>query len=233
MKHQKIYERINYKKYVSFFQEGKKQALAILKDKKLVDQLSDLDPTDTNKYVELFAKFIKAGNTIRDIKNLIPFINEAEQKKTSIDVTKFKTLSDFKQAIMKDVNRITKASAKKGITGLKEKIDFLNFGTIEDKFGNLYRGYIPLNYKASKVIASKRVADCEGKWCTAYQKDASYWKKYVKIDKNVFVYFVLENATEQIKDANIKLAAQFSQTGNPMEIWDAQDKNWPFTKYFK
>ena len=89
MKKLKIYESIfEYKNFYVSFYEGKKQALQILKgDKKIVEELEKLDPTKNNKYLELFAKFIKQNIKISDIQKLIPDIKFRDQSSTSDTVS--------------------------------------------------------------------------------------------------------------------------------------------------
>jgi len=96
------------KRYISLF-EGKKQALQILKDKNLVNQLEKLDPTPTNKYIELFAKLIKNKQArIEDFEKLKNDIKTAEDKRIKIDVSKIKTLEDLINQIKKHSQKITK-----------------------------------------------------------------------------------------------------------------------------
>ena len=67
---------------------------------------------------------------------------------------------------------------KRGNLGsLTEGKDYLNFGEVKN-----YTVYAPLNYNASRVIASVKVGGVEGKWCTAYQKTAVHWLEYTRDD---------------------------------------------------
>lgn len=212
--------------------EGKKQALAILKNQELVDQLAEIDPTPTNKYIELFAKFIKQGTDISSIQALSDKIKMAEEKKLVIDVTKIKSLEEFQNAITQGAEKITKGSAKKGISGLIEGKDFFYFGAIDDRFGNKYHGYIPLNWKASRVIASDRVGNCEGRWCTSYAKDESYWTEYVKKKKEIFVYLVAEPGAK-VRPSYKKLAVEFTSKGKAINVWDSSDRQYEPDDFFK
>ena len=78
-----------------------------------------------------------------------------------------------------------KAVKKSGIKGLEKGKDYLEFPTPSSNI----KAYIPLNYEASRLIASSRIGSCEGKWCTAYQKTDEHWKKYLRRGA-VFIYII-------------------------------------------
>lgn len=208
-----------FKRYISFL-EGKKQALKILggSNKKLVDELEKIDPTKNNKYVELFAKFIKKGITIDNIKSIIKDIEKAEKKNFKYDISKIKTFGDFKNIITNEAQKVTKSSARKGIKGLTKDKDFIE---IPLKSQNSI-AYIPLNYEASKVIASSRVGECEGKWCTAYQKDKSYWKNYIEQDFGILVYEINYNILDE---KNKKQAIYFYSDKRYTSEFNSLDNN--------
>ena len=207
----------------NLLQEGKKQALAIVKDQKIVDDLSAIDPTDTNKYVEMFAKFYKNGSSIQDIQEVVGLIVQIEKKQFKIDISKIKTIDEFKKETESFLKVITKGDKKKGISGIKLNVDYMDFGTVVTKGGDIYHGYIPLNYEASKVIASNRVGKCEGKWCISYQKSSSHWNDYVKKQKNFFILLIAE-PNQNIKESDKKVAVQLSNSGLIIKVWDANDK---------
>ena len=224
-----------YIKYVSYvLLEGKKQAMQILDDRDIVDQLAMIDPTETNKYVELFAKLYKNSSDpeslMADLRRLSVDIGIAERKGIKIDVGKIKTLNELQSLVQQQATKITKGSAKQGISGLTEGKDYFDFGKIESLNGTTYQGYIPLHWKASRVIASPRVGGCDGKWCTAYQKDESYWIDHVQKQKKIFVYLVAIGTPE--KETDKKLACEFNQSGKLLKVWDSGDKNFSPKKYF-
>ena len=103
-----------------------------------------------------------------------------------------------------------KAVKKSGIKGLEEGKDYLEFPMPDPKI----KAYIPLNYEASKLIASTKVGPCEGKWCTAYQKTDEHWKKYSKLDI-ILIYII----TPETKYA----IAAYTNSRLLLEIFDATD----------
>ena len=253
----KRYVSIIEKEYL-YLSEGKKQASQMLDKyfsrdiiKKIVNNIEEIDPSKNNKYVELLTKifrnmYLSTADVKDDIKFVMPLLSDfkkaleknnvesklrdIENRNLKIDINRINNDKDLYNELEKITSKITKSKAKKGITGLKEGKDYIDFGEINDINNNSYHGYIPLNYEASKIIASSRVGSCEGKWCVAYQKDKGYWKYYVKKNKNIFVYLVKNNAENNEFD---KLAAQFDKNGKSMEIWDASDKNHSFYSFFK
>ena len=97
-----------------------------------------------------------------------------------------------------DIQEIYNATLEKSKTGLKKAvkrqgIEGLTYGedylTLKSPDPN-YVFYIPLHWNASKLIASKRIGGCEGKWCTAYQKDKSYWDKHTAGEGSVLIYII-------------------------------------------
>nr|MDA3854773.1 BspA family leucine-rich repeat surface protein [Candidatus Woesearchaeota archaeon] len=125
------------------------------------------------------------------------------------------TYSDF-EPLLNQVSKTQKSKRVKagGISGLKEGEDYLVFPT--DKF----LGYVPLNHEASKLIASKSIGGCEGKWCTAYQKDSSYWRTYVLENNIVLIYILHENEKYAIA----------VYPNMEMEVFDKEDRNISIAK---
>ena len=221
--------------------------------KGIVNELETFDPTSPkNKYIEALAKvfssifngYAKTGkmnsehsylNAIKNLKHNFEHykfedkIKSIEKRNLSIDLTKIKNLEDFTKQIDSVYSTLTKSIKKKGITGLKEGVDYLYFGNLVSELGRTYQGYIPLNWEASKVIASNRVGACEGKWCTAYQKDNQYWRQYVKKDKDLFIYAIAE---EQSGNREDKLALQFGGGGRLSMMWWSDDASIRPSSFF-
>jgi len=61
-------------------------------------------------------------------------------------------------------------------------------------------GYVPLTWEASKHIASHYVGPdrITGEWCTAYQKDRSFWDKYNRC--SFLIYFVNYSEVSNIEN---------------------------------
>lgn len=220
------------KRYIQLF-EGKKQANQILlkiygdKTKEIVNQLEKIDPTKNNKYIELLAKFLKQKVKLNDLKKLTSLITKAESKGFKIDISKTKSFEEFKNILEQESTKITKSSAKKGIEGLTKDKDYIEI-PIKDKEDEIY---IPLNYKASKIIASNRVGQCEGKWCTAYQKTDEYWIEYIKENEGILTYVIRNN--DKLFKINQKQAIYFHKNKKDIERFDANDNKINSVSYEK
>ena len=119
---------------------------------------------------------------------LINFFNRHPNYENRVDWNKWKTLTyeDFKDILEIESKTQRKKSVKtRGIKGLKEGKDYIQLKNLPDDI----QGYIPLNYEASKFIASRYVGGIEGKWCTAYQKTDKYWEEY-KSYGVIFIYLI-------------------------------------------
>ncbi|MBF0556370.1 MAG: hypothetical protein HQK96_17775 [Nitrospirae bacterium] len=123
-------------------------------------------------------------------KQLIDFFAKKPNLESKINWNKWKDLSfsDFEPVMVPTKTEIKKKVHAAGIKGLKEGEDYRIFPFHSDKVV----GYVPLNWEASKHIASDSIGGCEGKWCTAYQKTDSYWRDYVIGEKGALVYFIIQ-----------------------------------------
>jgi len=228
--------------------EGKQQAIQILKGtysdgtiKLIINKLSALDPTaPKNKYLELLAKSFKGFDN--QIKNLVSTRDTLYNLKFFVD--KCKNLSipekledvetrqltvDFKKAIdlvtlsvhLDAVTSIkTKSTKKSGLLKLKVNKDYIEI-PLDDV--NI-KAYIPLNWEASKILASLRVGNCEGKWCTAYGKDDSYWRQYIFVRNGILVYIVnLDDSEDKYQIREGKQAILFTSSGLKFEGWTSND----------
>ena len=120
-----------------------------------------------------------------------------EDGKPLIDWTKLNHLTweDFQPIInheYKSISNLRKKVKNEGIKGLKIGTDYVPVKHIEDIDG-LQGAYIPLNYEASKMIASKSIGDCVGEWCTAAQKTSKDWNKYIHTMGIVLIYCVFND----------------------------------------
>lgn len=129
-----------------------------------------------------------------------------------------------------------KKEMKQGLSGLTEGKDYLEI-PLPDKD---IKAYIPLSYKASRVIASDRVGKCEGKWCTAYQKDDVHWDSYINQGGGALVYIVNNGKSDRPQDYKHAIFFIPSYPGsrdiNQYEIFDAVDnplKSPNNTYYFR
>ena len=133
----------------------------------LIDQLYNLTP-DQKK--ELKAFFAKKPN----LENIVDWNNKSL------------VWSDFKEALATTKTERRRAVKRHGIKGLKEEVDYVEL--VSPK-GIPFIAYIPLNWEASKLIASKKIGGIEGRWCTAYQKERNHWDKLHK--GNRFLIYIV------------------------------------------
>lgn len=203
------------KKYTTLLIESKQKAKQFLSkvysDDRAVNEVLNIfisyDPSQTFKYTELFAnlyfkRFKQLQNRYGDPDPTAVFgefkewfdehpqikqnLETLEKRKISVDINKFKTLREFYDFIKLHLSKVTKSQAKQGLSGLTAGRDYIEIPLKEDDA----RAFIPLSFTASRVIASDRVGSCEGKWCTAYQKDDQYWKSYIYEQEGILVYIV-------------------------------------------
>lgn len=147
---------------------------------------------------------------------VVKHFKQFPHKEKMIDWNKLSNLkfSDFKKVMDTDSKTHTKNKIKaKGLEGLSSPKDY---ETIY-KNGSIL-AVMPKSWKASKLIASTYIGDKEGKWCTAYQKDQSFWNIY-NYDNNGFLIYVIDFNKKD------KIALSFSRKrGNgKVYCWDSED----------
>ncbi len=223
--------------------EGKKQAKQILGDlanehylgMSVLDHLLAEDPTPTNKYVEVYARWfkkeyldgIKQGwepkaliqHTIDYFYKNLPegwqdLILQAEKKGFNADVSKISSLSELETLLKKTALKITRSAKKFGVAGL----------TLGEDYEILYENDVmwaiqPFSWEASKVLASSYVGHCEGEWCIAYQKTKYYWDKYTTENGEAPVFMIMKNENED--DESLKYSFMYGD--DYYNIWNAED----------
>ena len=193
------------------------------------DILRMYDPTKTGKYMILLTSILIDECKKRDSKKpwdiLSYYLNDeftriqflikaAEEKGMKIDVSKIKDKETFISILKEHLNKITKSTKRKGISGLKENQHYITVPISNKQL----KGYIPLSFDASKILASSRDSKCDGAWCVAYQKNPHFWEKNVE-NNNILVYLTDWDATD-LHDHRIAL--QF-KSPDKFIIWDAED----------
>jgi hypothetical protein len=131
------------------------------------------------------------------------------EKKFRIDWNRPERLSfnDFKEAIT--IGSMTE------LKRLKENEDYIKVRGL-NKIDGLIGAYIPLNYEASKLIASNKIGPCLGEWCTAYPETTKWWNRYTKNDGVVLIYFVY---------LDTKYALAIHRDNDKVEIFDKKDNS--------
>ena len=147
------------------------------------------------------------------------------------------TWDDLKAVIYKERNSESKTrkKIKKGLEGFEEGKDYL---VLEET--DSYTAYQPFTWEASRMIASHYVEPSRNEdgnlddadWCTAYQKDRSYWDNHNEIE--AFIYICGESIPTKkvaISISEEKFYASGSEflyfTDNlNFNIWDFYDYNY-------
>lgn len=159
-------------------------------------------------------------------KAVIYFFKKKPNLENKIDWNRWKelTLKDFQ-----DVMAVTKTEKKKkvkqtGIAGLKKGEDYLEFPLPESVDAV---AYAPLSHEASEHIASKSIGGCEGKWCTAYHKNAQYWDKYT--NKGIILIYIIgpDKPLTHYADNSVKMTkyALAIYPGGKVEIFNQMDSS--------
>ena len=147
------------------------------------------------------------------------------------------TWDDLKAVIYKERSSESKTRKKirKGLEGFEEGKDYI---VLEET--DSYVAYQPFTWEASRMIASHYVEPSENekgeirdaKWCTAYQKDRTYWDNHNK--KEAFIYICGESIPT--KKVAISISKEkFDASGSRFlyfignlyfNIWDFYDFNY-------
>jgi hypothetical protein len=152
--------------------------------------------------------------TSREKEEIIKHFEKFPHKEKEIDWNKINYLqySDFKKIMDKDSNRAIRKNVKtQGIRGLKEKEDY---EIVYDVYPIL--SVVPKSWEASKFIASRDIGGIEGKWCTAYQKNPTYWNDYIDHRGGVLIYTIDFEKSD-------KVAMYISKSGRTFEFFNAND----------
>jgi hypothetical protein len=154
----------------------------------------------------------KLGNLTNSQKRiLIDHLDQFPHKESMIDWNnKDLKWEDFAEMLATTSKTQKKALVKKeGLGGLEEGKDY---HLLYDKPPIV--AVMPKNYEASKLLASKNIAGCEGEWCTAYHKTDDYWKEY--ISRGPLVYIINF-------EKNDKMAFMYEVNFNRTTFYDAED----------
>lgn len=192
------------------------------------------------KFTEFFDLLERKDHLIKKSPNLseeqkaevIEYFAKFPHAEKDIDWNKLKDLTyeDFKKIMdgeSKTQRRKSLRTLKLG--ALEEGKDYLIVydGSKDSPHNDPYEGqligYIPLTIEASRLIGSDRVGKCAGQWCTAYQKDDSYWKNYIIRDNKTLVYFV-QVGDYEVEQQFQKIAGIWSTDQRDFEeLYDAID----------
>lgn len=155
------------------------------------------------------------------------FFNKYNAYEKEVDWNQWKTLTweDLSAVIYKDRSRDTKQQVKKsirkGLEGFKEDEDYEILA--EGEFhGEPYVAYLPRNWEASRMIASKNVEPCdtEARWCTAYQKTDSYWKDHNRHER--FIYYCGKGIYTEKVAVSIEIGNSKSDANQTEYEWNCE-----------
>ena len=169
--------------------------------------------------------------TLEQKKQLIDFFALHPNYESNINWNNWKslTMANFAPLLkIKSKSQIKKAVKAIGIKGLEEGIDYVTCYAQDfvAGSGNTYNvsGYCPLDWEASKKIASTYVGGTEGEWCVAYQKSDTYWNDYVGSEGSIFIYFIDYNPKATWGKVAVRVY-------NPKryEVWNKEDNKIYYT----
>ena len=155
----------------------------------IIDLLSKIDPSDTNKYVEFLIKQIKNSYDYDgDNTNLSLYIITEIVGDVNVE-----TLNEFDRHCK--VNRIKKndISQYKNWTEMKESVRITNESVKQKELetqviklldNDEYCVVIPLSYEASKIYGANT------KWCTTQEQ---HWKNYIRDYKLIYIMDKVKN----------------------------------------
>ena len=145
------------------------------------------------------------------------------------------TWDDLKAVIYKERNSESKTRKKirKGLEGFEEGKDYL---VLEET--DSYTAYQPFTWEASRMIASHYVKPSineegeieDANWCTAYQKDRTYWDNHNKIE--AFIYICGESIPT--KKVAISISKEEYDAGYSDFLYSTRNLNfniWDFDDY--
>ncbi len=179
------------------------------------------------QFLEKKDHLIKKHNTLTDEQKeeITNLLNKFPDKENKFDWNKLQDISyeDF----MRVLSQTSKTQKKKlvkqgGLEGLTEGEDYVQayegFNVGKNKDAHVL-GLIPLNYEASKLIASSHVGNCEGKWCTSYQKTSEYWNQYTQFENAILVYLFTDTEGSSFKKHALVIYPDLEE----MTLYDEED----------
>jgi hypothetical protein len=152
--------------------------------------------------------------TSKEKEEIIKHFEKFPHKEKEIDWNKINYLqySDFKKVMDRDSKSAIRKNVKtQGIRGLKEKEDY---EIVYDIYPIL--SVVPKSWGASKFIASRDIGGIEGKWCTAYQKNSTYWNDYIYKEEGILVYTIDFEKPD-------KIAMYIHKSGRTFEFFNANN----------
>ena len=201
----------------------------------------------------------KTNMTDEQKAEVIEFFNKHREQESNISGEEWNkpetlTYERFKQVIEAFNNRNTKSKAnkianKKGIEGITEGKDYLDFGEITDENLGTFHAYVPLSWLGAKTIESSKVKPVNSNkdsasWCIGYSESDSFWNKYFFRMNTAFLILCGEGIpTKKVcfeikKSFNYKVYTDFDKASeeyqkaiDSMTIWDYYDGTLDFYSF--
>lgn len=185
------------------------------------DDLVNIDPTKTKKYLDKLCSWFSQGTELKTLEEYIPLYdvlcnkNLLKQK----DINSFKEFSQFKTIVDNNRNVTSKTEIK---NKLKEDVEVI---MNNDRFLIVK----PLTTEASQIYGAGT------RWCTAAREDDKNMFHYYHEEESVILYYILDKSKtpyDNIKgngDKLYKVAVAVYPDGKKKEIFDAKDDKIPFT----
>jgi hypothetical protein len=186
-----------------------------------IDQLNELDPSPTKKYLEWMVKRLWEGDGLISagrlsiLKSLIDFFHNNTHRFKQKDINQYQSVLEFRQAVEKakifqSKRGLIKLAKQQGATQIYEDEEVI-VAHIDSK-------------DACMIYGSST------KWCIT-QKDAKHFERYVDEDNYLF-YFILQKQVEPNFKNFEKVAIEYRRDQNNnkfrgMQAWDVHDRDHP------
>lgn len=191
-------------------------------DQNTLDQISNIDPSPTKKYVGWLAKMYINNNY--DISSMKSYIEEfdvlvnkhkIEGNEKSIDT--YKTIDDLKKKV-DHLNAMGSASLKEAESDFEVILDNENIYVVS-----------PNTHEASRKLGLTTFAhresgdSCDSAWCTTYKNDSHFNDYFYK--NNVTFYYTLVKNKDMIKQLGGSHMSKIAFAVLPNGDIDAYDAN--------
>jgi hypothetical protein len=130
------------------------------------------------------------------------------------------TFDDFQQVMDVTKTERKRQVKKLGLGGLKSGKDYIEV----DLGDSDWRGFIPLHWEASKLLASTKIGGVEAKVCIAYQKDIEHWVRNLYEDYLIPIYLI-DPAEDE------KWTLMVDDEGGFNSIWNKKDDSFNVNKF--
>jgi hypothetical protein len=205
-----LVESYDLKEVSNLLLEGRKEDLIKKyskkkKSKKIINKLSDGDPSGNNKYLPWMVKiYYKEGwESTTYIINLIELFHKNIQRIKNKDINSYKSFDSLSEVVEEAEKKRKEAELKKEVKKQKTVI-------YEDD-----RWFVvsPHSWKASCFYGAGT------KWCVTSKDTKVHWDNY---SKRASFFYIIDKKKKQ-KDPLYKVAYRIIGSGGRYELWNAED----------